>query len=673
MQKALEIAIILAAVDRMTAVVNKATNNASAKFAGLQKTTGALATKAFSTGRDLATMGLVAGAALAYPIKAAAEFETGLANIRKVTNGLNDPLELAKMGKELRTLSGELPIAQSELLDLVAAGGRMGIAKEELVDYTRLVSKMAVAFDAPADKIGEDMGKLAVVFKIPINGIGKLADAVNFLDDNAIAKGPDIIEVMRRVGGIAQQVGLAAPNVAALASTFLTLGANAETAGTASAAIIRQLAIATVQPKRFQAGLVELGLNAKKIQDNMSIDPQNTILGVLDKINALPQNKQVQVTTQLFGKEYGPTTALLAKGIGEYRRQLELLNNARLSGSVQREFDIRQKTAAAQWQETKNKMQSLAVVAGTALLPILARLTTAVTPLIDKFAAWVENNQSLVASIGTGLAALAAISLAGSGISFMIGGVAKTISMLSGAFSFLTKGVGLVIKVFNILRIVALTNPVLLIIALIAGAVYLIYKNWDTIVPFFKNLWEKVKGWFVDAWEWIKKMFLNYSLPGLIIKHWGDITGVLSKFYDAGKNIMLSLWNGIKSLAMKPVEAIQDIVGKMRDYLPFSPAKVGPFRDLHKVKIVETIAATIKAAPLVNAMQAVTTKTAQQGFSGGISGRSTGGSLVLNYAPVINMGVGGDKNDLLAALRQHKDEVLRWIRDAEQQRARASF
>lgn len=678
MQKALEIAIILAAVDRMTAVVNKAVGNVVTKLQGVQKRADAVAKTAFATGRDLGAMGLAAGAALAYPIKAAADFETGMANVRKVVDGLNDAKSIADMGRDIRVLSRELPIAQSELLDLVAAGGRMGVPKAELLDYTRLVAKMATAFDSPAAEIGEQMGRLATVFKIPINNVGALADAVNYLDDNAISKGADIMDVMRRVGGTAQQVGLAAPKVAALASTFLTLGNTVETAATASNAIIRELSIATIQPGRFQEGLSKLGISAAAIQKSMTVDPQNTILGVLEKINALPKSKQIEVTTQLFGKEYGDDVAKLSQGINEYRRQLGLLNDPKLNGSVQREFAIRSQTANAQAQLLKNNLNEVAVVAGNALLPVLNRIIVAVRPILERLTAWIERNQELTAKIGMVIGGFAAFSLAAAGVSFVIGGVAKAISVALTVFSAVVKIGGFLIRVFNGIRIVVavLGGPVSLAIAAIAVAAFLIYKYWGNIVSFFTRIWTGIKSTFLAGWEWIKGFFLNYTLPGLIIKHWGDLKAVANMFYNAGKNIVTSIWEGIKSLAMKPVEAIKDIVTKVREFLPFSPAKVGPLRDLHRVRIVETIAATMKPGPMVQAMSNVATVTAATGGRRSVGSVSAAaGGITLNFSPTINVGPGSATNraDILDVLRQFQPEILRLIEDAMDRKNRARF
>ncbi|MEM5854053.1 MAG: phage tail tape measure protein [Candidatus Aenigmatarchaeota archaeon] len=69
--------------------------------------------------------------------------------------------------------------------------------------------------------------------------------------------------------------------------------------------------------------------------------------------------------------------------------------------------------------------------------------------------------------------------------------------------------------------------------------------------------------------------------------------------FEAGKKIIETLWQGMKNVAMKPVQVIQEIAQKIRNLLPFSSAKEGPLAMLHKVRIIETIADTVKPQPLI--------------------------------------------------------------------------
>lgn len=82
----------------------------------------------------------------------------------------------------------------------------------------------------------------------------------------------------------------------------------------------------------------------------------------------------------------------------------------------------------------------------------------------------------------------------------------------------------------------AITGPVGLVIAaiaLVAGAAYLIYKNWDKIKAFFIKLWAATKKIFVAAWEAIKAYFTTYSPAALIYNNWGKIVGFFDKIWSA--------------------------------------------------------------------------------------------------------------------------------------------
>jgi len=151
------------------------------------------------------------------------------------------------------------------------------------------------------------------------------------------------------------------------------------------------------------------------------------------------------------------------------------------------------------------------------------------------------------------------------------------------------------------------------IAALVGGAI-LLYKNWDKVTAFFKKLWGwikiawgAIKGGFSIAWNWIKAWFMRpivivASVFGRII---GAIKAKINEFKEAGKNCIKAIWEGIKSFVSKPIDAVKNMVGKIRKFLPFSPAKEGPLRDIHRIRLVETIADGIKEAPLLSKVSGI--------------------------------------------------------------------
>ncbi|GGP07897.1 tape measure protein [Oceanobacillus neutriphilus] len=75
------------------------------------------------------------------------------------------------------------------------------------------------------------------------------------------------------------------------------------------------------------------------------------------------------------------------------------------------------------------------------------------------------------------------------------------------------------------------------------------------------------------------------------------INGVKEKatdFFNAGKNIVGSIADGIKENVEKVKSAIGNVVQKIRDFLPFSPAKEGPLKDIMYPGITNSLAKNIK-------------------------------------------------------------------------------
>lgn len=150
-----------------------------------------------------------------------------------------------------------------------------------------------------------------------------------------------------------------------------------------------------------------------------------------------------------------------------------------------------------------------------------------------------------------------------------------------------------------------LTNPITWVVAAVVAAAVLIYKYWDPIKDFFGGLWGDIKAAFETSWvDGILKIIELFSPVVWIAKGLDAVTEYLFGFslFDAGKNIVKTIGDGIAAMATWPVDKMKGVVQKIRNLLPFSPAKEGPLRDLHKVRLIETVAEAVRPDPLVRAM-----------------------------------------------------------------------
>jgi len=367
-------------------------------------------------------------APFALAVRSAVQFEDAMLGVAKQVEGARDEsgkltAVYYEMAEQIKALGREIPIPTTEIAAMVEAGARMGIPREHLIGFTREVAKMSTAFEMSADVVADQMGKIANVMQIPIENIRDLADTINYLDDNSVSKGPDIIEVLQRIGGTAKQIGMDAHQAAALGSTFLSLGKRAEVAANAANALMRELVIAEQQPDRFQKGLEMLGMTAKEVNKGMVKDAQGTILRVLEAINKLEKERQTEATTLLFGKEYGDDVAALAGAINEYKRQIEMLNDAQRVGSIDREYEARLQSTSAQFELLKNSAMELGVNIGTVLLPPLNELVKNLADLSQKVADFSKEYPGLTKAIVLGSAGLLTASAAWIGLRLAINSV----------------------------------------------------------------------------------------------------------------------------------------------------------------------------------------------------------------------------------------------------------
>lgn len=72
-----------------------------------------------------------------------------------------------------------------------------------------------------------------------------------------------------------------------------------------------------------------------------------------------------------------------------------------------------------------------------------------------------------------------------------------------------------------------------------------------------------------------------------------EVTGWFNKFFDAGSNIVHMIGDGIWNAIDYVTDAIGDVAQSIRNFLPFSPAKEGPLRDIHRLNFGGTIADSI--------------------------------------------------------------------------------
>lgn len=552
-------------------ILNRRQQSLHAARANYDKTIG-VRNKMAMAGATTTAAGVAMGMPILKAVKDYASFEDAMLGVARQVEGARDANgNLTKtyyeMGESIKSMSERIPLATTEIAAIIEAGARMGIqGKANLLAYAETTAVMATAFDLPVDQVGEDVGKIAALYKVPIKNINELGDVINYLDDNALSKGGEIIDVMKRIAGTADSVGMKYREAAALASTFLSLGANSEVAASASNAMMTNLSVATMQSKRFQEGLKMLKMDAKGVQLGMSKDSTGTILKVMDAIKSLPQEKQLEATTRLFGKEFGDDAAKLASNLGEYRRQLELVNAAKAKGSMQREGDARSQAMSAQYEMMKNTVFNLSSALGESLKPALVDIMQSIAGVLRYVRDWVKEHPTLTASLIKGAAVIAALVTV---IGALMLGIAAVLGPIAGLKLILAYiGIGAPVAAAGIMAVVGAVTKLTAAFAVGYAAGTLLNEAITYMLG--DSLGSKIYDWTHK--EEIKKLPVNQS-------------GI--------KKNLAALSVGV---AMSGAAAAQPV--QIDNRPPITPASMRP-----QVAPVQTNTFTIHAAPGMNEQQ----------------------------------------------------------------------
>lgn len=379
--------------------------------------------------------------------------------------------------------------------------------------------------------------------------------------------------------------------------------------------------------------------------------------------------KSLQAVTAKYGdiKKASPETlATMQAAFGSTWREVSLLltQTDRLdkqwgsigdsAGAAAAAQAASEATMTGQLAQLDAQLNSVKVTLGVSVMGAAAALAPELLKCVKPLAEFVGQHPKLAAIVAT--------------VAVLTVGVASVVAPLLSAgaaivgfgASALTAvgGIGAVTTACWAWAAALLANPITWIVAAVIAAVALLYIYWKPITAFFVKLWAGIKDAFAGAWQacvdawrsavdWFSGVWSGISdaftgawdgVVGFVSGIWGTIQtafdggimGVMGLFLqfnplvlitraldavtswlfgfsliDAGSNILNTLTQGIVSAASGPVEAVTSVVQRIRNLLPFSPAKAGPLRDLHRVKLVETIASAVHPEPLVSAMTSV--------------------------------------------------------------------
>ncbi|MDR1912958.1 MAG: phage tail tape measure protein, partial [Clostridiales bacterium] len=304
-------------------------------------------------------------------IEQAMTFESSMADVAKVVDGLKDPLgnttqAYADMSKEIIDMSLRLPMTTSEIAELMSAAAQSGIAAEELTRFAEGTAKMGVAFDLPAESAGEMAAVIRSSLGISQDEFVALADKVNYFGNTTTQSSDKLIEVVKESGLIGKQAGVAGDEIAALSAAIT--GMDTANMGTALNNIFGSLMAGKGATDKALSAWEKLGFDASQVARDMLVDSEGTMLSIFQSLKEkIPADELSATVSAIFGDNKSTQMAIASftENLDDLKNNFETIGDStKYAGSMQDEFDSRAATTENKVKLMKNAFGNLQITIG---------------------------------------------------------------------------------------------------------------------------------------------------------------------------------------------------------------------------------------------------------------------------------------------------------------------
>ena len=355
----------------------------------------------------------VAGA-LALSTKAAIDYESAFAGVRKTVDGTDE--ELAAMSDGLRAMSKDIPVSANNLALIAENAGQLGIETPNVLGFTRVMADLGVATNLTGEEAAQTLAKFANITQMPQDQFDRLGASIVELGNNSATTEADIAAMALRLAGAGEQSGMSEAEILGFSAALSSLGIEAEAGGSAFSKVFNKINIAV------QTGSEELndyakvaGMTTEQFKNAFSQNAAGAITSFIEGLGGAGKQAVVILENMDLSEIRLRDALLRTSSAGDVlRNSISMSTKAWQDNSaLTNEATKRYETTASQMQILKNTVVDAAITIGNSLLPQIQNLTAGIknadlTPIVNGFKWIIDNGAtilSIIAGIGAGMIA----------------------------------------------------------------------------------------------------------------------------------------------------------------------------------------------------------------------------------------------------------------------------
>lgn len=555
----------------------KNSNSMTTAVGKVMQGTGAAMTKYITT--PLIGVGVAAA-------KVGGDFEAQMSRVKAISGATGDTFE--QMKQQAIDLGAKTAFSAKESAAGMENLASAGFSAQEIMKAMPGLLDLAAVSGGDVALASENTATALRGFGLEASEAGHVADVFARAAADTNAEVGDMGEALKYVAPVANSMGISLEETAAAIGIMSDAGIKGSQAGTTLRGALSRLARPT---KAMQDTMDNLGVSFYDADGKMK--PLKTQVELLKKaFEGLTPEQQQNALVTLYGQEsLSGMMALIDKGPDSLGKLTKSLKDS--DGAADNMARTMQDNMNSSIEQMFGAFESAAIVIQKILAPSIRKVADAISGLVEKFVSAPESTQKLVVAIGLIVAAIGPLLL-------IFGQVVVTLQRVKVGFTAIQAGLALMGTSMS-----GVILPVLGIVAAISALIaigVLVYKNWDKIAAFGKQVWKNITmfvsdtansikkvwkstgEWFNNLWKSIKEGADNVwttiqEAPGKaadwIKNKWTETKEFFSSIWDGIKEAASSAWEGIVNILAPYVIAIKNVFQPMIDFFTNLWSQIG--------------------------------------------------------------------------------------------------
>ena len=509
--------------------------------------------KITSTGKKLSIVSAVVGGIGVAGLKTAADFEEAMSSVKAISGATGDDFQ--KLKEKAEYMGATTKFTATESANAMYYMALAGWKTQDMLDGLEGIMYLAAAS-------GEDLAMVSDIVTDGLTALGYAADQSTHYADvfaktvtNSNSTVETLGEAMKYVGPIAGALNISVEDTATALGLMANAGVKSSQAGTSLRGILQRLATNTsgARDEMESLGVKIFDQNGKMRDFGDIMNDARIKLSKLTDQQKTSLAKTVAGTTAMSG-----FLAIVNSSDADFEKLTNAINDC--DGAAKEMSEIMIDNAKGQLTIIKSQLEGIAIQLSQYVFPFIKSILSLIQTLLTKLSELTPTQQKILLIVTGLIIALGPLLI-------VIGKIGTGISSLISAFKFLgplLSGAKTAVAGFA-----AGFNPVILIIAAVAAAVvgigYLIYKNWDDICSWTRNLAHNISAIWNNITEFFKNLFSTdwtetFGLIGNLLNGvYANIENFINAFKEIFKGIITFIkgvftgdwkmaWEGVKSI-----------------------------------------------------------------------------------------------------------------------------